>query len=1419
MASDPTAGSKYRFLPFVREGFRPETPFERDRPDGSIPGPMTVGVELTLAARRAADGEWEEEPKPIAEGDLDRPTQDVRMYGPGDVIGIDEDHVSRLEPEPDSNSFPPNLFPLVEFSRADLPWLFSPERADVESGKSRNRPWLTLVVVPRADDDVSVESGGTNPLPVLETPASELPSLAQSWAWAHAQVVGDDRAASEVVVDEPERVVSRLVCPRNLEENTRYLAAVVPTFEPGRRVGLGRRPYPRSTGQSEADGEGEAHGDGEGEGEGDAGGESGDASQAIEFAWSGDEDAVRLPMYLHWEFHSGGGDFEELASRLSPTRLSSADVGRREVDVSEIGPDELGHHAPIHQTGALRAPSLALEEFPNADALEGVLNQPERLAGEQADSDEPAKPVVGAPLYGQWHREAETVDADSTAWFDDLNTALRYRIAAGLGADVIRENQESYVARAWEQVGELDAMNRRLAGGQLARAASTHVHDRLVGSVGLAGEKAPARLLQFTKPMHRTTGFGSPNVGSMRSFEASFDDMADFPNSVLTPTFRRLSRPKGPLLRNADVSLADGQFTASALGGDFEAERVTPAKLKTRLRTRVSTLDDLAGTQFGIGADLGRIGTDTPVPVDGVGGDGVWPGGGGWTGGGVDGPDGGVGPWVTPGLVNSGTSGLSRADVASGRDTLRARQNSGSGGVGRGALSDFDPRLGRVGRDVQSSGTDGAGWQLTSGTVDAPRDNKVDDVVRRPGDGIVLPGDSRYAPATYPAGLDVATPTLERVARIGSWAQSLPDVDLRRIDLSAVTPETPRAYAVRKVDVQAQSSIDHAATAHYQLEALADALDPSSGRGTLPSAPATVRAHADAVKANTFRSLFRTLDNLLTTAPDAAPSQVGADRDAFGDELRDDHDAAMDALDALSNTLAENGLDPSRPDLGASPDDDTTSTRGRLPEGVDLDALVANAREAASKMQSILDRLQYLQSTLRVGPDVLTPPVPGEGLELGPQYDRTAPEHILDHVDPEITVTSSVLSKVSTAGRLGNALAGRSDPIEPVAWAPRFPDATADALEALSQEYLLPGVSDVPRDSIGALSTDPAFVEAFLAGLNHEFARELLWRRFPTDRRGTYFDTFWDKTSNPLSTVDDRPDVADLHTWRGALGANAHDSGRAGAQFADQGRQDAQGEGRVVLVIRGELLRRFPDTSIYMVKSKADGDGDGGGRTPKLSALGHVTPDAVERGEVAGVKFPVFQGRLDPDVRFLGFDLPPSDAVGDPETGDPGWFFVFEEPMGETRFGLDTGTEDDRGEVPNGITAPAPGQSNGDALSLDSLTTTGESTTWNALSWNHLLAEGAGAGEHVDDLVTYLDLWDSPPGGGGKEDRTWRVTDDQIDSWTNDQQGLVEEFPSLATAFAQWGRNSAHMARITFQRPVRVSIHADDLLAPEVGQE
>ena len=66
-----------------------------------------------------------------------------------------------------------------------------------------------------------------------------------------------------------------------------------------------------------------------------------------------------------------------------------------------------------------------------------------------------------------------------------------------------------------------------------------------------------------------------------------------------------------------------------------------------------------------------------------------------------------------------------------------------------------------------------------------------------------------------------------------------------------------------------------------------------------------------------------------------------------------------------------------------------------------------------------------------------------------------------------------------------------------------------EKLRDLSAELFLPNLKLIPPDTITLLKTNPPFIESYMVGLNHEFGRELLWREYPTDERGSYFRQFW----------------------------------------------------------------------------------------------------------------------------------------------------------------------------------------------------------------------------------------------------------------------------------------------------------------------
>lgn len=253
-----------------------------------------------------------------------------------------------------------------------------------------------------------------------------------------------------------------------------------------------------------------------------------------------------------------------------------------------------------------------------------------------------------------------------------------------------------------------------------------------------------------------------------------------------------------------------------------------------------------------------------------------------------------------------------------------------------------------------------------------------------------------------------------------------------------------------------------------------------------------------------------------------------------------------------------------------------------------------------------------------------------------------------------------------------------------------------EALAEYAEERLLPGIDRIEANTVGLLKTNPRFVEAFLIGANVELGGEFLWREYPAPRGITPMRHFWDRDDGAA----DIPPIADFNAGF-KLGSTA--LGGAG--------------GQMVLLIRGDLLRRYPTTSVYAVSAGADG---------KLSKA------AGDHHE------PIMRGFIDPDLSFVGFDLSRDDVLS-----EPGYFFVLQQQATEPRFGFDIPTAGDKSKP----------------------------VAWRDATWGHVEVE---AGE-------YLAIGDNAMEGERRNGATF-VT------------------------------NSAHLAAITLQQPVRVAIHASDLI-------
>ncbi len=531
-------------------------------------------------------------------GDVGPPVKKrLVLRGPGDVIGIDSAQVVRRVPADGTAAAEESFVAHIEFDRPELPWLFSP----LAPSGDRLKPWIALVV---CDAAVGALEPGVNGLPQqLRTRLGQLQPLDDAAAWAHAQMVGPasgtpsigDRLSGAYAPTN----LSRLLCPRKLDPNRDYIAAVVPTFDCGVKTGLGlgrgtlADAWTRASNNSDADVE------------------------------------VVLPAYLTWRFSVGDkGDFKSLAERIVAVKADWK-IGRRLIDTTkpEGGLTDLGVDEP-GRVQIVRCALVSPAKPPKDAPVEGIdwsvarrddLRKLVDLGGE-ADDDLPrvaprlyARFQRGArvlgPVFGEPPTSATAADAD---WFPQLNSAPMHRIVAGIGTRVVQKDQEQLMQAAWLQVGEIQKVNESLVRMQFGRFVGESMHRVHLSRLAL-GE-----LTQVMRGVHDKVRPGGTSLTIYGDVDKSV-----VPSAALGSAFRRAVRVRGPLARFVDKGARPALRNAVADTKGFKDLRrsyVEPDGITTLSAAAVGALPPaLIAKKLGVPAEgsadalLKRLATRTRV--------------------------------------------------------------------------------------------------------------------------------------------------------------------------------------------------------------------------------------------------------------------------------------------------------------------------------------------------------------------------------------------------------------------------------------------------------------------------------------------------------------------------------------------------------------------------------------------------------------------------------------------------------------------------------------------------------------------------------------------------------------------------------------------------------------------------------------
>lgn len=1152
-------------LPYLRKGIINNIENTRDDVVGKKRAKVEVGVRFQ---KKAINSDT------LVQHDIKG--HDIELLGPSDVKGISLNAIIRTSPAQTGDvRMNASYMPYMEFYEEDLPWRYTP----FATSSKNFYPWMRLIAVKKEEYSISFRNGIKVATLTLsqERIAEVFPDMAVNGnkrktadlkKTAHVQIDVPDNLPSgkfneeyvnKVLDENPDCGISRVVCPSKLEPDTQYVVLLIPTYEQGRLAGLGQ--------------------------------EAGGVNMDVLVCPKADT-PIEVPCYYKWKLTTAkeNGTFKELANMLTPADNKGMEANLT-VDISQSGLQTVNYR----EEKEIDVPAaLVMDEKPYAnlkveDKDDGGKDYREELhkhlllnpvfddnEGESANKDE--DPWVVPPVYGARHlmttRNDFPVNADKNV-VTEVNLKLHNRIPAGMGSSVVKKNQESFVNRAWKKVEVVNACNQQLREYCQMKSVSECSKKKNVRTT--FRQQVEEKKLNITG---RNKGLFSDAALRMLQTSGIYYDHVD--SNTMHEAFDNV-------LNNEK----DNGIISAGITGDFLLEMYAPEEWQEMIDKdlRYDYLDDVYNKEnaFEQVEELKCVSFlsgmfDTKKTSEEA-------------------------RFVKKSKVDFNTKKSSTIFDNQNFFDIISVMTSPSNPIKMDNVYDVLSKL----KDDYATFDERRLSTLKIGEINGHNPlcyYPIDVVNNSSYDTYIYIVDDRYYAdicineeklGSKPLAIkyyenqrpkDEEGNEVEKAKDIAHYLILVPKTYLNGI--------TDAKYytSFMDSDLQLQRNGDSFSFDSYNffsIKGLPNNFNPKwcalykqveynywwmSNHCPAYYSTDKVSSKKHETKGEDPNLQLRFYDNRFQTSLSGKKyhwlewnnySQVNT----FGSYYNNGKGFRLIAT-SYRNILKEMlecmeripmlMVQPSKVEFKLEPESCTMISaddffkasleRSQEMDAEDLEAFKNDLHKLISN--TIKNQNEEIKKILKVETDEMKSGNVNTDMESS--LDIGDKEKSLQEVIDELTVKYGNTEYGQIERRLNDKY--------PVMIHPDYLEPTYFYLRELSVDYILPSAGSLGKNTISCFYSNAAFEEAFLMGMNTEMGRELMWREYPTDQRGSYFRKFWQQTQLPEKNKLEESyyDVNDLDKWGKPLGKN-HKEGKGGM---------------LVLAIKGQLMQTYPDTEVFL---------------------------------------------------------------------------------------------------------------------------------------------------------------------------------------------------------------------------------------------